>query len=97
MLGVLLFSGAQGQQNEWSSFMDNTIYSEGDLSNGAGDHIISGNTSNGDSRRALLNFNIDNHIPFGATIMPLVIFLYAIHRRIMRFVLLILPNSFLSI
>jgi len=47
---------------------DNTIYSEGDLSNGVGQHLFSGTTGIGDFRRALIKFDITASIPSGATI-----------------------------
>jgi len=47
---------------------DNTIYSEGDLSNGLGQYLFSGTTANGDFRRALIKFDIAASIPSGATI-----------------------------
>jgi spore coat protein A len=47
---------------------DNTIYSEGDLSNGAGDHVFSGRTNGDPVRRALIQFDIAGAIPAGATI-----------------------------
>lgn len=75
-LGALLFSGANAQQNEWIPEMDNTIYSDGDFSNGSGDHFIAGNTGSGDSRRALLDFSIINYIPTGSNIIGAEIELY---------------------
>ena len=47
---------------------DNTIFSEGDLSNGVGQHLFSGTTGIGDFRRALIKFDIAGRIPSGATI-----------------------------
>ena len=47
---------------------DNTIYSEGDLSNGVGQYLFSGTTGIGDFRRALIKFDIVASIPSGATI-----------------------------
>jgi len=51
---------------------DNTMFEEGDYSNGVGEHIFSGKTSNVNgppvSRRALLRFAIADSLPAGATI-----------------------------
>ena len=45
---------------------DNAIYEEGDLSNGAGDHLFAGQNNNGFNRRSLLAFNLTNAIPTNA-------------------------------
>jgi hypothetical protein len=47
---------------------DNTLYAEGDLSNGAGDHLFTGSTNAPSIRRAVIKFDIDGAIPAGATI-----------------------------
>ncbi len=47
---------------------DNTLYEEGDLSNGAGDHLFTGSTNTASIRRAVIRFDIDGAIPVGATI-----------------------------
>ncbi len=47
---------------------DNTIFSEGVLSNGAGNHIFAGRTNQGDLRRALVAFKDLSAIPSDATI-----------------------------
>ncbi len=47
---------------------DNTIFSEGDLSNGSGDHLFSGTNGIGNFRRALLKFDVAASLPVGATI-----------------------------
>ena len=47
---------------------DNTLFEEGDLSNGAGDHIFSGSTALGAARRGLIHFDIAGNFPAGATI-----------------------------
>ena len=50
---------------------DNTLYEheEGDLSNGAGDHLFTGRTDNTSLiRRAVIKFDIDGAVPAGATI-----------------------------
>jgi hypothetical protein len=46
---------------------DNTMYSENNNSNGAGDYIFSGATDNGFARRALIQFDVSS-IPPGSTI-----------------------------
>ncbi len=56
---------------------DNTMYSESPgNSNGAGDFFFSGNTNNGDSRRALIHFNIAGTLPAGATVTSVTLTLY---------------------
>ena len=49
---------------------DNTLYEdeEGDLSNGAGDHLFTGSTNTPLIRRAVIKFDIDGAIPADATI-----------------------------
>jgi hypothetical protein len=47
---------------------DNTLYEEGDLSNGAGDHLFTGTTNTPSIRRTVIRFDIDGAIPAGATI-----------------------------
>ncbi|MCG3125220.1 MAG: hypothetical protein CHACPFDD_00036 [Phycisphaerae bacterium] len=47
---------------------DNTIFSEGALSNGAGQHMFAGLTAFGDSRRALIAFDVAGALPAGATV-----------------------------
>jgi hypothetical protein len=46
---------------------DNTIYADGDLSNGAGD-LFAGVTSRSQIRRALLAFDIAGNVPAGSTV-----------------------------
>ena len=49
---------------------DNTLYesADGSVSNGAGGHIFSGKTRQGEIRRAVIAFDIAGNIPTGATI-----------------------------
>lgn len=47
---------------------DNTVFSEVENSNGAGDHIFAGQNNGNHSRRALLGFDIASQIPAGSTI-----------------------------
>lgn len=47
---------------------DNTIYEDGDSSNGTGDFIFAGETANTLARRALLYFAIADSLPAGAVI-----------------------------
>jgi hypothetical protein len=47
---------------------DTTIYAEGGLSNGSGQHLIAGPAGNGVARRALLRFDVAAQVPAGATI-----------------------------
>jgi hypothetical protein len=53
---------------ELGASKDNTIFSEGDLSNGAGIHLFTGATLMGNERRALVFFDIASWLPAGATI-----------------------------
>jgi len=47
---------------------DNTLYSEGGLSNGIGNFVFTGRTGSGTLRRAVLHFDIAGSVPAGATI-----------------------------
>jgi hypothetical protein len=47
---------------------DNTIFSEGEKSNGAGAYLFVGNTGQGNSRRALVAFDLGDSIPAGSTV-----------------------------
>lgn len=47
---------------------DNTIYSEGALSNAVGDYLFGGETGIGDFRRSLIKFDIAAGLPAGVTI-----------------------------
>ena len=60
-----LFS--QTQELDLEAIMDNTIFEEGELSNGAGDYIFTGVTKNDDKRRALVKFNLASDVPEGIT------------------------------
>jgi len=49
---------------------DNTMYSEdGTLANGAGEHVFSGQTGTGSTRRALVRFDVAAAIPAGSTVL----------------------------
>jgi hypothetical protein len=61
-----LFS--QTQELDLDAVMDNTIFEEGELSNGAGDYTFTGTTKNGDNRRALIKFDLASDVPEGITI-----------------------------
>jgi len=65
---VSLCMQASADEVNLSAIKDNTIYSEGNLSNGAGDYIFSGATQSGNLRRALLKFDITAAVPAEATI-----------------------------
>lgn len=54
---------------------DNTIYSENTNSNGIGEHFFAGKTATGDTRRALIQFNLAT-IPPGSTITSVTLTLY---------------------
>ena len=53
--------------NEYEGVQDTSIYEEGELSNGLGQHIFAGLTKRNDLRRALIAFDLSS-IPTGATI-----------------------------
>ena len=57
---------------------DNTIYSEADSSNGAGDHFFAGRTNDGVLflRRALIRFDVAAAVPAGSTINSVTLTLY---------------------
>jgi len=61
-----LFS--QTQELDLDAIMDNTIYEEGELSNGAGDYFFTGTTKLGENRRALVKFDLASDVPEGITI-----------------------------
>jgi len=61
-----LFS--QTQELDLQAVMDNTIFEEGELSNGAGDYTFTGVTKNGEKRRALVKFDLASDVPEGLTI-----------------------------
>jgi hypothetical protein len=60
--------GAQAASVVLTPSRDNSMYSEGANSNGAGQHLFSGTTSFGGRRRALLAFDVAGSLPAGATI-----------------------------
>ncbi len=51
---------------------DNSVFEEGLLSNGAGEHLFSGNTSFSDARRALLAFDV-SILPARSTVTEVVV------------------------
>jgi len=53
--------------NDYDGVRDTSIYEEGELSNGAGQHIFSGRTQQNSLRRALIAFDL-SQIPDGAEI-----------------------------
>ncbi len=59
---------AQTQELNLEATMDNSMYEEGELSNGAGDYIFAGVTKNNAKRRALVNFDLSSALPHGITI-----------------------------
>jgi spore coat protein A len=61
---------------------DNTMYSEsGALSNGAGQYLFTGETNDGNVRRALLAFNVASAVPAGSTITAVTLTLYLSRTR----------------
>ncbi|MFQ5640155.1 MAG: DNRLRE domain-containing protein [bacterium] len=59
---------AQSTEITITAIKDNTIYSEADNSNGAGDYLFTGNNQRGDIRRGLIAFNLSEVISAQATI-----------------------------
>jgi len=53
---------------EFEPVQDNSIFSEGTLSNGAGEWLFSGLTNNIAERRALLKFDVESQLPRGTMI-----------------------------
>lgn len=70
LLGSLIFSGlvAQNQETEVYPTKDNSLFEEGELSNGAGLHLFTGVTNNSHRRRALIQFDLQGILPEGATV-----------------------------
>ena len=67
-LGAALPATAQTVVEISAPAKDNTIFSEGALSNGAGNHLFTGRTAQGALRRALVSFDLSAQIPAGAQI-----------------------------
>lgn len=67
---LLLNTAAVADMVDLPAAQDNTIYQEGDLSNGAGNHFFAGKTNRAPVwlRRALIQFNIAGNIPAGVTV-----------------------------
>jgi hypothetical protein len=65
---VVATGKAQTQELEVEATMDNSIYEEGALSNGAGDFLFTGVTKNNQRRRALVRFELTSVVPDGVTI-----------------------------
>lgn len=62
-------AGAEAEIVVLFPIKDNSIYEEGDLSNGAGDHLFAGVTESAAViRRALVAFDVADSIPAGSTI-----------------------------
>ncbi|MFQ5629911.1 MAG: DNRLRE domain-containing protein [bacterium] len=59
---------AQSSDSTLVATIDNTIYSEADSSNGAGDHLFAGSNRRGAIRRGLVAFDLTQAILPGATI-----------------------------
>ena len=69
LIGMVLVSAALSADTvNLPAEKDNTLYEEGDLSNGAGDHLFTGSTNTASVRRAVIKFDIEGAIPEGATI-----------------------------
>ena len=69
LLALVAVPPARAEEVTLSPAKDNTIYSEGELSNGAGTSLFAGTTGdldNGALRRALLAFDVAGSIPAGS-------------------------------
>lgn len=57
---------------------DNTLYisAEGDLSNGSGNHMFAGRNGTGQTRRAVIKFDIESQVPAGAIVNDVALQLY---------------------
>ncbi len=55
----------QTQEVMLSPSKDNSIYEEGELSNGAGQYLFTGRTLQDNRRRALLKFDLSEAVPEG--------------------------------
>ena len=62
-----MFTGMQAQTQETvlTPLKDNSIYQEGELSNGAGERLFTGVTRLGNKRRALIKFDLSDEGPEG--------------------------------
>ena len=65
-----MFTGMQAQTQETvrTPSKDNSIYQEGELSNGAGGRLFAGVTRLGNKRRALIKFDLSDAVPEGVTV-----------------------------
>lgn len=71
LIGFLFGSCLLAQDIIINPSKDNSLFEEGNLSNGSGNHLFAGNTADrnsGAGRRALIAFDIAGNIPAGATI-----------------------------
>lgn len=70
IIACLVTVGMSGQTQEvmLSPSKDNSIYEEGELSNGAGQYIFTGLTQQENKRRALLQFDLSEAVPEGITV-----------------------------
>jgi hypothetical protein len=59
---------AQTQEVSLEASMDNTIFEEGDLSNGAGVYLFTGVTKLNEKRRALIKFDLAEAVPVGVSV-----------------------------
>lgn len=59
---------AQPQETLVTPTKDNSIYQEGELSNGAGERLFCGVTRVGNKRRALIKFDLTDAVPAGITV-----------------------------
>ncbi len=65
---VVVGATARADQVTLEPTKDNTIYEEGNLSNGEGPGLFAGVNGNSNTRRALLAFDVGSAIPAGSTI-----------------------------
>ncbi len=72
---------ARADQISIPSMRDNTLFAEGALSNGAGEHMFAGKTSGDFERRALIRFDIAGSIPAGSVIQSVTLRLHMSRTR----------------
>ena len=70
IIGFLFFAGmlAQIQETDVTPIKDNSIFEEGELSNGAGQHLFTGVTNLDKKRRALIKFDLEDLLPEGVLV-----------------------------
>lgn len=67
-LGLAVSRTARAELVTLTATRDNTIYEEGEASNGAGVSLFVGTTGQGNARRALVAFDVGGSVPAGSTV-----------------------------